>query len=131
MLSSHKILSFAQIVLGGMAALVETVGPQGSSLVDGGIPKRCKGPFQDWEYKFSQSNDVSEGQQLEASIGALGKLAQGNVSALLEQNNNVKKIQNRAFMKSGDSYRKYQLCRDQWEFDAWEHKHGELKRINY
>jgi hypothetical protein len=36
-----------------------------------------------------------------------------------------------AFMKSGDSYRKYQLCRDQWEFDAWEHKHGELKRINY
>lgn len=112
----------------GLSALIEVTGTkQGSSLLDGGVPRRCKGMFDDWGYYYSQANDSTIVKQTNRTYAALGTLIQGNTGALRKLGSDNHAAQQLAFQRTAHSYGLYQLCRDQWEFDNWEDKHGELK----
>ncbi len=107
----------------GFSAVVELVGgQQGSSIIDNGIPERCKNPFQSWINLFANSIDVSKGKQMEQAFSILLRFGNGDFMGVANDKNvdSQEAIRQRAFVKSGELYRKYQFCRDQWEFDYGE-----------
>ncbi|MBL4712487.1 MAG: tetratricopeptide repeat protein [Gammaproteobacteria bacterium] len=111
-----------------MSIMVEGLsGSRGFTLIDNGISKVCWGYFDRWVSKFSESHGKDGRNEIDANFLAIQKMATGNFSALQEQGFKMIKKQQAAFAKSATEYRKYQVCRDQYEFDSWENKHGDIK----
>ena len=109
------------ILLEGMS------GSRGASLIDDGIPKICIGYFDRWLYKFGEANKLDRRNAVSDLFVSANKVSTGDFSALMEQGFKIIKRQHEAFTKTATKYRKYQTCRDQYEFDDWEDKHGEIE----
>lgn len=111
----------------GLSALVELTGSkQGSSILDEGIPYRCQGEFESWTYSYSQAVDSPINKQVNTTMSAIAQMAKGNIGAMQKMGKNRHEAQQLAFMRTAGLYGRYQMCRDQWEFDSWEDKHGDL-----
>lgn len=95
-------------------------------LLDGGIPYRCLGAFKDWGYYYAQALGTDINKEMNNSFALLGQMAKGNMTAMQRAGNNSRQEQQHAFNETSSSYGAYQICRDQWEFDQWEDKHGEF-----
>jgi hypothetical protein len=93
-------------------------GTSGVSLVDGGIPKVCQGYFAQWIVKVGQMNGMTQAD-IEATFGALSNMLAGKLNALEESGFNSVQKQRAAYAKSAVEYGKYQVCRDQYEFDRY------------
>lgn len=93
----------------------------GFTLVDGGIPKVCTGYFDRWMTKFGASHGQDSRAEIDAIFGAVQKLTRGELSSMKEAGVKMMQKQQKAFAKSATEYRKYQVCRDQYEFDQYEH----------
>lgn len=111
----------------GLSALIEITGAkQDNSILDGGIPYRCRGEFKTWAYSYSQSLDSPLDKQVNNAVSAMEEMGKGNFGALQKMGKNKYEAQQMAFKRTSGLYGRYQICRDQWEFDSWEDKHGDL-----
>lgn len=95
-------------------------GGNGFTLVDGGIPKICNGYFNNWLTKVGKTHGRDGKKEIDAIFGAVIDLTKGNFSTLKEAGFKMVQKQQEAFAKSAVEYRKYQICRDQYEFDKYE-----------
>lgn len=95
-------------------------GGNGFTLVDDGIPKICIGYFNNWLTKVGKTHGRDGKQEIDAIFGAAIEFTKGNFSTLKEAGFKMVQIQQEAFAKSAVEYRKYQICRDQYEFDKYE-----------
>lgn len=104
-----------------MSTVMEAMtGSRGFTLVDGGIPKVCYGYFDKWLSKFGETHGQDGTTEIDAMFGAIRKMTTGDFSGLKEQGFKLIQKQQEAFAKSATEYRKYQVCRDQYEFDRYE-----------
>lgn len=95
-------------------------GGNGLTLVDDGIPKICIGYFNNWLTKVGETHGRDGKQEIDAIFGAAIEFTKGNFSTLKEAGFKMAQKQQEAFAKSAVEYRKYQICRDQYEFDKYE-----------
>jgi len=103
-----------------MTTIIEGLsGTNGFILVDGGIPKVCHGYFDRWVSKFGKAHGQDGRAEIDAIFSAYTNLVKGDFSGLQEEGFKMVQKQQEAFSKSATEYRKYQVCRDQYEFDRY------------
>jgi len=103
-----------------MTTIIEGVsGNTGFTLIDSGIPKICQGYFSTWVSKVSQLNKTTNSDMNNIFKGLSGML-KGDINGYKESGFELIKRQREAYAKSATEYKKYQVCRDQYEFDQYE-----------
>jgi hypothetical protein len=117
---SGKSGSIANKGLQSMSMIIEGATRQkGVTLVDNGIPKICYNYFNAWVSKFGKSHGREGKKEIDAMFTAFLNVSSGDFSGLKEQGFKQIQKQRDAFAKSATEYGKYQVCRDQWEFDRY------------
>lgn len=101
-----------------MAVVTEgATGTQGFSIVDGGISHQCRGYFDKWVATFKQNQGRNGDSEMFLAIDALGKMMKGDFLVMKRLGDQLITKQRKVFKASSKEYGKYQVCRDQWEFD--------------
>lgn len=110
--------SIGRITLGS-GSLMALITGEGSSflMVDDGIPIICRGYFGDWVEKYTKESGDGSVESVMAPFVALDKMLQGNLTAFSDMAKKKMTDQRRAFTSAREEYGKYQMCRDQAEFD--------------
>lgn len=115
---SNNHLDQSKITL-GFGALAGSITGEGADylMVDNGIPQLCKSYFDEWAIRYYKESGTGSIENIMGAFQALATITSGSFGELKKFGQELLENQRKAYSLAEKEYGKYQVCRDQWEFD--------------